>query len=234
MSGKVGGNIITSGLVLCLDAANKNSYSGTGTSWLDLSGNNNTGTLTNGPTFNSANLGSIVFDGVDDYVQTSYDQDTTNRQITWECWFWDNSAGGGFPDTTALISNYKTNTTPFTVLHIYGSTAPSGGILFGQQNTTGGSAYLTYSTNVCNSVWHQIVGVVDASTMYLYIDGRLISSTPKITGTTRSGQGLVIAGNHLGRYQSCRIAIVRIYDNKGLTAAEVLQNYNATKTRFGL
>jgi hypothetical protein len=60
--------IVTSGLVLCLDAANKLSYPGTGTSWYDLSGNANTGTLTNGPTFSVANMGSIVFDGVDDYV----------------------------------------------------------------------------------------------------------------------------------------------------------------------
>ena len=63
-----GPKIVTSGLVLALDAADKNSYRGSGTSWLDLSGNNNTGTLTNGPTFNGANLGTFVFDGADDYV----------------------------------------------------------------------------------------------------------------------------------------------------------------------
>ncbi len=55
--------LVTSGLVLCLDAANKLSYPGSGTSWYDLSGNNYNGTLTNGPTFNNGNGGSIVFDG---------------------------------------------------------------------------------------------------------------------------------------------------------------------------
>jgi hypothetical protein len=60
--------IVTSGLVLCLDAANRKSYSGTGTTWSDLSGNNYNGTLTNGPTFNGANGGSIVFDSTDDFV----------------------------------------------------------------------------------------------------------------------------------------------------------------------
>ena len=61
-------NIVTNGLVFYLDAANKLSYPGSGTAWVDLSGNGNNGTLTNGPTFSSNNAGSIVFDGVDDYV----------------------------------------------------------------------------------------------------------------------------------------------------------------------
>ena len=56
------------GLVLALDAANTKSYPGSGTTWTDLSGRGNTGTLTNGPTYSSANGGSIVFDGTNDYV----------------------------------------------------------------------------------------------------------------------------------------------------------------------
>jgi hypothetical protein len=60
--------IVTNGLVLNYDAGQQNSYSGSGTTWTDLSGRGNTGTLTNGPTYSSANGGSIVFDGVDDYV----------------------------------------------------------------------------------------------------------------------------------------------------------------------
>ena len=61
--------IVTDGLVLCLDAGNSKSYPGTGTTWTDLSGRGNTGTLTNGPTYSSANGGSIVFDGSNDFVQ---------------------------------------------------------------------------------------------------------------------------------------------------------------------
>ena len=68
MSFNNGPTIVTNGLVLALDAGDRNSYPGTGTTWRDLSGNNNNGTLTNGPTFNTGSLGSIVFDGVDDYV----------------------------------------------------------------------------------------------------------------------------------------------------------------------
>ena len=71
MSLSRGPKIVTNGLVLYLDAANKKSYPGSGTTWTDLSGNNNTGTLTNGPTFDSNNGGSIVFDGTNDYVSNT-------------------------------------------------------------------------------------------------------------------------------------------------------------------
>ena len=64
-----GPTIVNNGLILALDAADNNSYSGSGTTWSDLSGNNNTGTLTNGPTFGSTNGGTIVFDGTNDYAE---------------------------------------------------------------------------------------------------------------------------------------------------------------------
>ena len=60
--------IVTNGLVLCLDAGNNKSYPGSGTTWNDLSGNNNTGSLVNGPTFTGSFGGSVAFDGVNDYV----------------------------------------------------------------------------------------------------------------------------------------------------------------------
>ncbi len=69
MSLSRGPKTITNGLVLYLDAANKKSYPGSGTTWTDLSGNVYNGTLTNGPTFSAANMGSIVFDGTNDNIQ---------------------------------------------------------------------------------------------------------------------------------------------------------------------
>jgi hypothetical protein len=61
-------NIVTDGLVMNLDAGFVGSYPTTASTWYDISGNNNSGSLTNGPTFNPANSGSIVFDGADDFV----------------------------------------------------------------------------------------------------------------------------------------------------------------------
>ena len=68
MSSKCGPDINENGLVLFLDAANRLSYPGSGTAWSDLSGNSNTGTLTNGPTFSAGNMGSILFDGTNDWI----------------------------------------------------------------------------------------------------------------------------------------------------------------------
>ena len=67
MAVSAGPKIVKDGLVLCLDAGNSESYPGSGTTWTDLSGNGNNGTLTNGPTFNTGSLGSISFDGINDY-----------------------------------------------------------------------------------------------------------------------------------------------------------------------
>ena len=69
MSVRYNTSIVTDGLVLCLDAGNRKSYVGTGVTWTDLSGRGNTGTLTNGPTYNSVNGGSIDLDGTNDYVK---------------------------------------------------------------------------------------------------------------------------------------------------------------------
>ena len=66
-----GPEVVEDGLVLALDAGNTKSYPGSGTTWTDLSGNGNNGTLTNGPTYSSSNGGSIVFDGVNDFVDIS-------------------------------------------------------------------------------------------------------------------------------------------------------------------
>ena len=222
--------IVQQGLVLNLDAGNPYSYAGAGTTWYDVSGNNKIGTLTGGVTYSSIYGGDFILDGVNGYIQTDLNQNTDNAQITWEAWFWDNSAGFGANLNTAIISNYgPVATTPFTILHIYDNGIP----FFGQRNSSGTADDVNGLTNICNGVWHHVVGVVDSSNMLIYVDGVLQQTKTKITGTTTSGQNLVIGGNHLGRYQSCRIASARCY-NIALSAAQVLQNYNATKGRFGL
>ena len=82
-----GPKIITEGLSFYLDAANPKSYPGTGTSWKDLSNSGGNGTLTNGPTFDSGNKGSIDFDGTDDYITLSSSLIPSTDDWTWSCWF---------------------------------------------------------------------------------------------------------------------------------------------------
>jgi hypothetical protein len=90
-----GPNIVTDGLVLALDAANTKSYPGSGTVWKDLSGNGNNGTLINGPTFDTGNLGSIEFDGVDDWTSFGNILNTGTSDFTISAWVKSTSTATG-------------------------------------------------------------------------------------------------------------------------------------------
>ena len=232
--------IVTSNLVLALDAADKNSYRGTGTTWRDLSGNNYTGTLTNGPTFNASNGGSIFFDATDDFV----------------------SVGniGAITSFTVLVWCYPTNVTSyrnildcnFNYNATTGNIGPrlemnsAGNLSWLYSNTTNSndSYYVQAAMNsgfVANS-WYY-VGITynssgNTSTTYLNgydtTNGRISVGSPTgFVGTMNNvilGKGFFLDGSRL---YAGRIANTTIY-NRALSATEVLQNYNATKTRFGL
>jgi hypothetical protein len=101
--------IVTDGLVLYLDAANPKSYPGTGTAWNDISRGGNNGTLVNGPTFDSTNGGSIVFDGVNDYgINNTPNLPTGNITATICAWVYIVS---GYTGTWQGIVGWGTRTT---------------------------------------------------------------------------------------------------------------------------
>ena len=105
--------IVTNGLILNLDAGNKKSYSGSGSVWYDLSGNNNNTVLTNGPTFSNTNSGNIVFDGIDDYVNIPYNASKIsfpNDNATICVWFKSSTSGD---NTGALVTQRTNNNTGF-------------------------------------------------------------------------------------------------------------------------
>lgn len=221
-----GPNIVRNGLVLALDAADRNSYRGSGTTWTDLSGNTNTGTLTNGPTFSGANLGTIVFDGVDDYVSISNNSNFNNgNNITVEAW--------------VLCTNWSSYTHPMIVAK---------GInvewILWKSNDTGvvgklgwrglGTAYTT--TSLPNNTWVQCVGSVGSEGQKVYLNGVLESTVGNTTFTSGNVNVTIAAGLVTGSPSNllgANVAITRIY-NIQLTDNQVLQNYNATKPRFGL
>jgi hypothetical protein len=220
-----GPNIVRSGLVLALDAADKNSYPGTGTTWRDLSGNNNTGTLTNGPTFSGANLGTIVFDGVDDYssVATS---GLVSSVISMDIWFNVNSS----KQYSALIGS--------NVTEKYEMLIKAGGAIEVSLSTNN---YMQYNNILSLNTWTNIVVTAVSGTQWkMYKNGADLGSPTLYVGTWQVS-GASISNFDLGRIRndvatfaySGNISTVRIY-NRALSATEVLQNYNATKTRFGL
>ena len=223
-----GPKIVTSGLVLALDAADKLSYRGSGTTWRDLSGNNNTGTLTNGPTFNAGNMGSIVFDGTDDYVAIANLFLNTITNITLQGWVYISSTslkgpfvkvGGGVNGYAIGVGGNDFDTSGNQIIGIYPGVR---WILTGNNYGTGWKFFtLTLSTT---------------SVPTFYLNGALIGSYPgtnPLTPTSGAYVGRNVGDELTVRAFAGNIAITQIY-NRELTATEILQNYNATKNRFGL
>jgi len=214
--------IITDGLVLCLDAANRQSYPGSGTVWRDLAGSNN-GTLTNSPTFNSANRGSIVFDGVDDFVQISASLNITTA--TFVVWLRRN---GNQNTYDGILFSRGTNIT---------------GISFYTSNQLG----YTWNNAVNTYTWNSSLIVPDltwcmcaisitsnSATAYLYQSTGLTTATNIVSHTSTILDDIKIGQDDFGsRFFTGNIAQAQIY-NRALTSTEILQNYNATKGRFGL
>lgn len=238
------GNIVTDGLVLNLDATNINSYPGSGNTWTDTSFYRNNGTLTNGPTFlRERGRGSIVFDGVDDYVITAADStpalDITS-QITLEAWIMSTAlANANHGDgLNSKGTSSDGNSGVYEMLLIQSSPV---NIPFFRMRI--GSSTPTYNpTNIpinLNQIY-QIVSTYNGSIMRIYVNG-----VESGTGLTQSGsietntQQLTIGvrfnnrGGGSDSFFSGRIYNNKIY-NKALSAQEVQQNFNALKSRFGL
>ena len=221
--------IITNGLVLCLDAGNTKSYPGSGTTWRDISNTGNNGTLVYGPSFDSTNGGNIVFDGVNDHVSLTIAAGLTSTLTVITIGkstnsTWNNYCGLGSCRTSNgyLIHNdINATTVSFYVLNSSGTYTGLGAS--SPSNIQNYNMY-TFSTNGSNS--HKG-----------YVNDRLqVTSSSAITRTnTNSSQNVYLGldDNGQGRYNAMSIALHLMY-NRELTYSEILQNYNAIKSRFGL
>jgi len=219
---------ISDGLVLALDAANKVSYPGSGTGWYNLSGTVNSGSLKNGPTFSGANRGTFVFDGTDDNVQLgNASAFLPTSAITINCWA-----------KTNVVQVYKKIFVTVavgtqSVTGVYFSLGPATDNIYLGIITNNGSQYATSTTNPSTTLFSNFCGTYDGANIRLYLNGTLLA-TQAHTGTiVNSGIGRISGYDNGGEIWDGNISTVSIY-NRALTATEVLQNYNATKTRFGL
>ena len=221
-----GPDIVQDGLALELDAADRNSYPGSGTTWFDLSGNANNGTLTNGPTFNSGNAGSIVFDGVDDYVSCGNNATVQINQGTISAWVRTSSPGSSFRGIITKQQNYGLFTNNgVLVTYDWGN---------GQTRTTG--------INIADGTWKNVAMSFTTNTgtpsnnTIIYLNGSaILTTTTKFVDNTVNVElgrgGTIPTGNT--QFLNGNISTGLVY-NRALSSQEILQNYNATKTRFGL
>jgi len=210
-------SIITNGLVLCLDAGNTKSYPGSGTTWTDLSGRGNNGTMSN-ITFNSLNGGSMVFNGTSSSVSNTL-ANPGSTPILFDFWInSDSSSPVGIFDTASNQSNVLRNYSAGNVEWWLSDPSVSLGITSGVWTNI--TVQYSFSTN---------------RTITYYRNGSLISTTTGSTTSTYAWSSLVfgnINGGTAGWY-SGKIAKIKIY-NRALTAAEVSQNFNALRGRFGI
>jgi len=221
-----GPNIIVNNLILNLDAANTRSYPGSGTTWFDLSRSGNNGTLTNGPTFNTANGGCITFDGTNDYINGTGISSLLTGDMTAEAWIRISSGPSDWVRVIGTGSNPSGNRT-FGLW--YSSTRTPLWQRFGTNNMNINPAnVLNYNT------WYYIAGTSIGNSHVLYLNGSSVG-TATVTGPWTASNENITLGAAVGvhTYLTGNIAIGRIY-TRGLSAAEILQNYNTTKTRFGL
>jgi hypothetical protein len=226
-----GPNMVTNGLVLALDAGNTKSYVSGSTIWYDKSGNGNNGTLTNGPTFNSANGGSIVFDGVDDYY-SSPDASSLDFSTAMSICMWVNRSGNGSQIEEIL-------------LHKESGGAPAGGYqlwieratlksVFRIRNSSNTSDTLTSTGSITTGQWAFLTSTYDGSNIVLYRNG--INDGSKTTTINPIGNVtnvLSIGGvaTNTSYNWNGNISSVQLY-NRALSSQEVLQNYNALKSRY--
>lgn len=230
--------ISTSGLVMYIDAGNPQSYVGSGTTWNDVSLNNSTATLVNGPTFVT---NSIQVDGIDDYVIFDVSRFSSgNSPFTMDIVFrWN----GTTPNTTMI--GYGRDDGPNRVPNI--SVLTGGTITF---NFGSNSALVNSTTTLAANVWVNCTAVYSGTQSLLYINGVLNNSISyssanvdlnnNVNGTNGCLAALFSGFGNVGsgatrRYGSFggNFGLVKVY-NRALSSIEVLQSFNATRSRFGI
>ena len=211
--------IVTDGLVFCVDAANKRSYPGTGTALTDIAGVSN-GTLTNGPTFDSANGGSIVLDGSNDEIICGNDASIQITEGSISAWFAANNGNSGYNGIIAKQAAWG--------LFVYDDILST--------YSWGNSARRETGIDVGDGSWNNAVMTFTETTgspsnnAKIYLNGDLVLTTT-IKHSTHTGRTLQLGEANAGQHLSGKIAQASVY-NRVLTPDEVRQNYEATVGRY--
>lgn len=216
-----GPKIATDGLQLYLDAGNRKSYPGSGTAWRDLTGNENNGTTSGNPTFSSSDGGGIVFDGADDYVDLG------------------NNLSANFSSQTITLLSFSKISSVVSKNTLISFNGATNFFLPGNRLTTTYQLYWDSSAGWKNGntstwavdQWYYFGWTISGTSLTFYLngvpDGIATVSSFSVSSATRLGFA------NSGEYCTGTVASTSIY-NRALSPAEILENYSANKTRFGL
>ena len=229
MGTKYNPKIVTNGLVYYLDAGNTRSYSGSGLTSYDLKYGGIGGTLVNGVGFGSTNIGYFIFDGTDDFIQVPVASIPTGNEITICLWNYGTTA-----QTSSVFSSHKADNSRVLNIHL----PWNDNVVYWDAGYSAGN-YDRINTATLSSAqwqgWHHWSFTKNATTgtMEIYLDGSL-----NVSGTTKTRTLDTADQVFLGRFQITsplyhigRVSLIHCY-NRSLSAQEVLQNYNATKSRY--
>ena len=216
-----GPDIVDDGLVFAMDPGSERSYPGSGTTTTNII-NGASGTLTNGVGYVSNNGGAFDFDGTDDFILFPNDTNLNLQTLTMESWCYPNTTSQyGFLFEKGLVNTQYANFFENT------------NFVFRTMGLSASSLNIASSLFSANS-WNHIVCTYASGTKRIYLNGNQIGVATGLTGTiSTNANGPRIGAHSSGYYLDGEIAASRVY-NKALTAAEVLQNFNAQKSRFGL
>jgi hypothetical protein len=239
--GIITGGIVTDGLVLALDAGVSRSYPGSGTTWTDLSGSGNNGTLVNGVGYSGDNLGSLSFDGVNDYGRINSFSADSNLAFSVFCWVYPKNLtvdqfGGNYLNwiiNKRNITEPNSNSWQFNTSNSYPVVA-----IWDNNNTAIHPSQTSSASAFELNKWYYTGFTTDGTnngSLKIYINDSV-----NFSGTLTGNRGIETKPIDIGKtgwsdsfFWNGNIAQVSIY-NRALSAAEVSQNFNALKSRFGL
>jgi hypothetical protein len=226
MSAHANPDIVQDGLVLCLDAADKKSYSGSGSTWTDRSGNGNNGSIINSPTFSSDNNGNFAFDATNEYISIAETSTLNLQNYTYAFWIKRTQAQSG--SWLQFLQRSTSNRNPGIWFYINQVDR-----LHFSIRLSNGSQFNVNPTGFYLNEWHYFTATVEYNgtntIMSGYSDG-VVTSGPLTSASVSPTLGT--GSSFVGKY-GFHLANLKVYD-RALTAAEILQNFNATKSRFGL
>ena len=192
-------------------------------------GNPNNGTLTNGPTYSSANGGSIVFDGSNDYTQltSSFNFGTSDFSIS--CWAKFSTVSGDTNYRT-ILSSYASGGTTDYIFGLFTTGVPKIQIYVAGVNVLG-------NTTLTTGIWYNLVATRVSGIVSLYVNGILDNTPTSASGTIAEASipmiGRIPSASQTG-YFNGNLSNLLVYKNRALSATEISQNYNALRARYGI
>lgn len=222
---------VTDGLVLALDAGNTKSYPGSGTTWTDLSDKGNNGTIS-GATHTSGVGGYFNYDGTNDKVECASNSNFAFGTGDFAIEIWWRSDKSSQTALTGLLSISSPAASSNWQLGPGNQTDNTKIVFSGGAHTS--APVITDPTSYSKAVWTNTVVTRISSTLKMYTDSVNVVSTSDSSNYSDTGVLKIGVNRGLNYYWDGRISVVRLYKGKGLTAAEVKQNFNALRGRYGV